>query len=361
MSSLLDVIDAFGRGEMVIVTDDDDRENEADLFVSAALCTPEHMAFMIRHTSGIVCAPMEAKAAHRLGLPPMVSINNAPLSTAFTVSVDRRDGLTTGISAVERAHTIRGLADESLTGDDFVRPGHIFPLISREGGVLMRSGHTEACVDLCRFAGLPSVGVLAELMNDDGTVMRGEAVKHFAKTHKLPITTIADMISFRLERETLVKRMATFPVETPFGILMGHAYTTPFDAQPHFAFVWGSIGDGEEIVTCLHRAHPVFDLFHSGAMIERLMDRFQKDKRGILIYLREGTTGVPLNTDFLSNPALPKDHKSVTQRWRDIGIGAHILKDLGVHSIVHVTHAQRAYVGLSGFGLTITGTEFLSS
>jgi len=164
---------AFARGEIVVVTDDDDRENEGDLFLAAAMCSPEKMAFIIRHTSGIVCAPLSVDEAKRLHLDPMVALNDAPLGTAFTVSVDLRHGLTTGISAEERTNTVRALANPNSGAADFVRPGHVFPLVGREGGVLMRSGHTEACIDLCRLAGLPTIGVLAELMNDDGTVMRG--------------------------------------------------------------------------------------------------------------------------------------------------------------------------------------------
>src|ERR1700753_1766166 len=179
------VIDAFKRGEIVVVTDDDDRENEGDLFVAASLCTTEKMAFIIRHTSGIVCAPVAAEEARRLHLDPMVALNDAPLGTAFTVSVDVRHGLTTGISAEERTNTVRALANGNSGAADFVRPGHVFPLVAREGGVLMRSGHTEACVDLCRLAGLPPVGVLAELMNDDGTVMRGPQVTAFAEKHHI--------------------------------------------------------------------------------------------------------------------------------------------------------------------------------
>src|SRR6266851_4552987 len=176
---------AFAKGEIVVVTDDDDRENEGDLFVAASLCTPEKMAFIIRHTSGIVCAPLSAEEAKRLHLDPMVAANDAPLGTAFTVSVDVRHGLTTGISAEERTNTVRALANGNVGAGDFVRPGHVFPLIAKEGGVLMRSGHTEACVDLCRLAGLPPVGVLSEMMKDDGTVMRGPDVAAFAQKYKL--------------------------------------------------------------------------------------------------------------------------------------------------------------------------------
>src|SRR5262245_14821377 len=198
---------AFGRGEIVVVVDDDDRENEGDLFVAASLCTPEKMAFIIRHTSGIVCTPLASADAKRLHLDPMVALNDAPLGTAFTVSVDVRHGLTTGISAEERCNTVRALANGNSGASDFVRPGHVFPLVAKEGGVLMRSGHTEACIDLCALAGQPMVGVLAELMNDDGTVMRGEAVVAFAERHRLKRISIADLIAYRQVRDKLVKRI----------------------------------------------------------------------------------------------------------------------------------------------------------
>src|SRR5438093_1101427 len=197
---------AFAKGEIVIVTDDNDRENEGDLFIAASLCTPEKMAFIIRHTSGIVCAPLSAQEAKRLRLDPMVALNDAPLGTAFTVSVDVRHGLTTGISAEERTHTVRALANHNSGPSDFVRPGHVFPLIAKEGGVLMRSGHTEACIDLCRLAGVPPVGVLSELMNDDGSVTRGPQLAVFAEQHGLKTISVADLIAYRQARDKLMAR-----------------------------------------------------------------------------------------------------------------------------------------------------------
>src|SRR5579871_584510 len=214
-----EVAAAFARGEIVVVADDDDRENEGDLFVAASMCTPEKMAFIIRYTSGIVCAPVSAEEARRLHLDPMVALNDAPLGTAFTVSVDVRHGLTTGISAEERSNTVRALANPNSGASDFVRPGHVFPLVAREGGVLMRSGHTEACVDLCRLAGLRPVGVLAELMNDDGTVMRGADVERFAAAHGLKYVTIADLIAYRQAQEKLVERVSEFTLPTEIGVL----------------------------------------------------------------------------------------------------------------------------------------------
>src|SRR6202166_4533970 len=224
MSDLNDVrgrveaaVAAFARGEIVVVSDDNDRENEGDLFVAASLCTPEKMAFIIRNTSGIVCTPLAPEEAKRLHLDPMVALNDAPLGTAFTVSVDVRHGLTTGISAEERSNTVRALANGNNGAADFVRPGHVFPLLAKEGGVLMRSGHTEACVDLCRLARLPAVGVLGELMNDDGTVMRGPQVATFAEQHRLQRISIADLIAYRQVRDKLIERVAEFPVGSEVG------------------------------------------------------------------------------------------------------------------------------------------------
>src|SRR3954453_23827826 len=225
--SITEALEAFARGEIVVVTDDDDRENEGDLVVAASLCTPEKMAFIIRNTCGIVCAPLTSSEARRLRLDPMVASNDAPLGTAFTVTVDVKHGLTTGISAEQRTNTVRALANNNMGATDFVRPGHVFPLIAKEGGVLMRSGHTEAAIDLCKLAGLPPVGVICELANDDGTVMKGEQIAAFAAQHGLQRISVADLIAHRQSREKLVERLGTFPVRTEFGELTGYAYATP--------------------------------------------------------------------------------------------------------------------------------------
>src|SRR5262244_3238446 len=283
---------AFAAGGIVVVTDDDDRENEGDLFVAASLGTPEKMAFIIRHTSGIVCTPLSSEEAKRLHLDPMVAANDAPLGTAFTVSVDVRHGLTTGISAEERTHTVRALANHNSGPADFVRPGHVFPLVAKEGGVLMRSGHTEACVDLCRLAGLPPVGVLAELMNDDGTVMRGPQIAAFAERHKLARVTIADLIAYRQARERLVERVGEFPVESEIGTLAGYAYLTHFDPFYHVAFVYGDISDGRAVPTRLHRANLILDVFGGAKAVRWTLERFKAEGRGVLVMLRDGAAGV---------------------------------------------------------------------
>src|SRR5438067_1388432 len=268
---------AFAHGELLIVADDDDRENEGDLFVAASLCTPEKMAFIIRNTSGIVCAPLTGQEAKRLHLDPMVAANDAPLGTAFTVSVDFRHGLTTGISAEERTNTVRALANANVGPSDFVRPGHVFPLIAKEGGVLMRSGHTEACVDLCRLAGLPAVGVLSELMNDDGAVMRGSQVAAFAERYHLQTISVADLIAYRQSRDKLIERVAEFEVASEIGPLKGYAYVTPFDEVHHMAFVYGRIGAGRNVLARLHRGDVIGDVIGGAKPIHAALQRFKRE------------------------------------------------------------------------------------
>jgi 3,4-dihydroxy 2-butanone 4-phosphate synthase/GTP cyclohydrolase II len=349
-----EAIAAFARGEMVVVADDDDRENEGDLFVAASLCTPEKMAFIIRHTSGIVCAPLSAEDAKRLHLDPMVAANDAPLGTAFTVSVDCRHGLTTGISAEERTNTVRALANGNNGAADFVRPGHVFPLVSKQGGVLMRSGHTEACVDLCRLAGLPTVGVLAELMNDDGTVMRGKQVAEFAAKHGLKAVSIAELIAYRQRRDKLVERIAEFPVASDIGSLHGFAYVTPFDQVRHMAFILGDIGDGKSVLTRLHRGHVIGDVFGGAKVLRAAMAKIKEEGRGVIVYLQDGAAGVPSS----SIPSAEDTSEAArTKQWREVGLGAQILKDLGISSIRLLVSANRTYIGVTGFGIEIESTE----
>ncbi|MGO8799017.1 MAG: 3,4-dihydroxy-2-butanone-4-phosphate synthase [Roseiarcus sp.] len=346
-------IEAFSRGEIVVVTDDDDRENEGDLITVASLCTTEKMAFIIRNGCGIVCAPLTGRDAQRLNLAPMVAMNDAPLGTAFTVSVDVRHGLTTGISAEQRANTVRALANGNMGAGDFVRPGHVFPLIAKEGGVLMRSGHTEAAVDLCKLAAMPPVAVICELANDDGTVMVGPQIEAFAARHSLRRISVADLIAYRQSREKLVERVAAFPVKTPIGELAGFAYRTPFDSVLHFAFVHGHVGDGRDVPARLHRANILGDIF-GGGIIPRTLQRFKDEGRGVLVYLRDGSAGVPAN---LAGAEPAGSEGARASQWREIGLGAQILRDLDVTSIRLRTDNPRKYVGLSGFGIEITAVE----
>jgi 3,4-dihydroxy 2-butanone 4-phosphate synthase / GTP cyclohydrolase II len=313
------------------------------------------MAFIIRNTSGIVCAPLGAEQARRLHLDPMVAENDAPLGTAFTVTVDVRHGLSTGISAEERCNTVRALANNNSGASDFVRPGHVFPLVAREGGVLMRSGHTEACVDLCRLASLPPVGVLSELTNDDGTVMRGPQVVAFARKHKFTQVSIAELIAYRQNRDKLVERVGEFPLSSEIGTLNGYAYVTPFDRVHHMAFVYGDLGDGKNVPARLHRADVIGDVFGGAKSIRAALARFKAEGRGVIVYLRDGTAGVPV-------AEIPHDGGSETdaarsRQWREVGLGAQILKDLGITSIRLLASTKRTYVGLGGFGIEIVATE----
>ncbi len=353
--SVQQAIEAISNGEIVVVTDDDDREGEGDLIIAATLCTPEKMAFIVRHTSGIVCAPITQDEARRLRLDPMVSHNDSNHTTAFTVSIDYKPGMTTGISADERTATCRALANPNAGANDFARPGHIFPLVARDGGVLMRSGHTEAAVDLCRLAGLPPVGVICELVNDDGTVTKGQQVVDFARKHGLKHVTIADMIAYRQAREKLVERVSTFSVDSPIGPLTAHAYKTPFDPVHHLAFVYGQIGDGANVLTRIHKPNIAKDILQASPAIAKSLERFKAEGSGVLVYLRDGAAGVPVQ---------PLDGESSddlrTRRWREVGVGAQILRDLGVSSIRNLSASNRAYPGLAGFGIEILGTESLA-
>ncbi|WP_029350514.1 3,4-dihydroxy-2-butanone-4-phosphate synthase [Bosea sp. 117] len=356
MQSRVDAaIQAFARGEMLVVTDDDDRENEGDLIVAAVHATPEKLAFIVRHTSGIVCTPITPEHARKLRLSPMVSDNDAPHSTAFTISVDYRHGTTTGISAEDRTATVRGLANPNSGPADFVRPGHIFPLIAREGGVLMRSGHTEAAVDLCKLAGVEPVGVICELVNDDGTVMRGPKVADFAAAHGLTRISVADLIAYRQAREKLVSRSAEFTAPTIVGEMQGISYVTPFEPVNHLALVHGRIGDGRNVLVRLHRADPIGDVFTGGKAIRASLERIKAEGRGVLVYLRDGTAGVPVTS--VGHEGKGDSERMRDEQWREVGLGAQILKDLGISSIRLLASRTRTYVGLAGFGIEITETE----
>ena len=352
--SIREAIDAFARGEIVVVTDDDDRENEGDLIIAAVHATPEKMAFIVRHTCGIVCAPVTGEIARRLHLAPMVADSDAIHGTAFTISVDYRHGTTTGISADDRTATIRGLANGNSGRADFVRPGHIFPLIAKDGGVLMRSGHTEAAIDLCRFAAIEPVAAICELVNDDGTVMRGPQITAFAKKHALKRISVADLIAYRQAREKLVTRVAEFKIETDIGEFMGFAYVTPFDKVHHYAFVYGEIGDGQNVPTRLHRGNVIEDVFGGAKAIHTALSRFKREGRGVLVYLRDGTSGVPTTAIAEDSTASEMER---SRQWKDIGLGAQILRDLGITSIRLYATRSRSYVGLAGFGIEIASTE----
>lgn len=356
-----DVIEAIAAGDVVVVVDDDDRENEGDLIMAASKATPEKVAFMIRHTSGILCAPLLEERAKQLHLDPMVARNDAPMATAFTVSVDVRHGLTTGISAEERANTVQALANSNAGPRDFVRPGHIFPLVARQGGVLVRSGHTEAGVDLATLAGLPPVGLLAEIVNDDGTVKRMPQLVEFAREHKLLMTSIADLIAYRQRREHLVERVREFTVKTSIGPARAFAYKTKFEDAEHLALVFGRIDANKPVGVRIHRERLIEDVFgpqgdHASSLVDAALKRIEALGAGVLIYLRSGFIGVPLDT--LDKPGANKESLRRAE-WLEVGVGAQILRDLGAGRIRIIAGREVDYVGVTGFGLTLEGTELL--
>ncbi|MEP3280180.1 MAG: 3,4-dihydroxy-2-butanone-4-phosphate synthase [Stappiaceae bacterium] len=372
LSRVANAIRAFENGEIIVVTDDDDRENEGDLIVAATHATAEKIAFIIRHTSGIVCTPMTTETAKRLHLEPMVANNDAPLSTAFTVSIDYRHGTTTGISAEERCNTIRALTNSNVAAQDFVRPGHVFPLIARDGGVLMRSGHTEAAVDLCRLAGLPEIGVLSELVNDDGTVKRGSQVTDFAQEHALQSVSVAELIAWRQRNESLVEQIDEFEIDTVAGRATAISFRTPYDPMDHLAVIFGDIRDGHAIPVRLHLESVVDDVFGGAPLLNKLITQMGSGSRGIIVYLRDGSVGVTAHSlrpradlqseDVDLQVAENEAHYSAQDReeeWREIGLGAQILKQLGVSSIRLLSTKERHYVGLDGFGIEIESTELI--
>lgn len=351
--TIASIINAFAQGAVVVVTDDEDREGEGDLVVAASLCTPEKMAFIIRHTSGIVCAPITSEDARRLRLDPMVAHNDSAHATAFTVSIDYKPGMTTGISADERAACCRALANPNAGAADFARPGHVFPLIAKEGGVLLRAGHTEAAVDLCRLAGLPPVGVISELVNDDGTVMKGPQVTAFAKAHGLPHLTIDGLIAYRQAREKLIERVSQFQASSYIGPLQAYGYRSPFDEVVHLALIHGDISSGEDILVRFHRPNLVQDLLQPSVRVHAALEKIRAEGRGILIILRDGVAGVPI-ANFDDGDKSSEDSRR--KQWREVGVGAQILRDLGVVSIRNLTSsASTTYMGLSGFGIELLG------
>lgn len=367
LNSIAEAIAAIVSGECIVVVDDTDRENEGDLIMAASKATPERIGFMVRHTSGLLCVPMLPERAARLNLAPMVANNLDPMRTAFTVSVDYKLGMTTGISAEERAATARALANDNCDADDFLRPGHMFPLIARPGGVLTRSGHTEAATDLASLAGLGGVGVLAEIVNDDGSLKRLPQLIEFAKEHKLKIITIEDLIQYRIRTEHFVECVASRRVTLGGTPAMLHVYRTPFDSMQHVVAVFGEIGDGVGIPCRIHREQPILDLLtrasHTRSWLDVALDQFRVGGRGVLIMLRNPLAEDPAREEEAGSegeePGDGERHGSAkrrTQRWREVGLGAQILRHLGVRSIELLATREQHYVGLGGFGIEIART-----
>ncbi len=364
LNSVEEILQDLKAGRMVVIMDDEDRENEGDLIMAAELATPEAVAFMIRHASGIICVPMEENRLLRLDLPQMVANNSEAHRTAFTVSVDLVAGTTTGVSSQDRAATIRALADPSAKPGDFARPGHIFPLRSCPGGVLVRTGHTEAAVDLCRLAGLAAAGVICEVMNDDGTMARRTELQAFAARHGLKIGTIADLIRYRLRNERSVERVSEQPVHTELGEFRLYSYQDRVSHEAHLALVKGSLAGGEPPLVRVHVADPLRDLLGIRAdplawTLRAAMERVASAGSGVIVLLRErqspeelleSVRGLSLPADADAGAARPA--RRAGEVLKTFGIGAQILKDLGVRRM-RVLSAPKQIHGIAAFGLEI--------
>ncbi|MFO1071416.1 MAG: 3,4-dihydroxy-2-butanone-4-phosphate synthase [Geminicoccaceae bacterium] len=363
LNSITEAIAAIANGECVVVVDDTDRENEGDLIMAAGKATPERIGFMVRHTSGLLCVPMSQERAARLNLAPMVANNLDPMRTAFTVSVDYKVGMTTGISAEERAATARALANDNCDASDFLRPGHMFPLIARQGGVLTRSGHTEAATDLTALAGLGEAGVLAEIVNDDGSLKRLPQLIEFAKAHALKIVTIEDLIQYRVRTEQFVECVSSRRASMGGTPVTLQVYQTPFDPMQHVVAVFGDLGDGAAVPCRIHREQPIADLCaragQARSWVEVALTQFREHGRGVLILLRNPLAEDSVWEEASETLADGEEHASARrrkQRWREVGIGAQILRHLGVRSIELIAAREHHYVGLGGFGIEIART-----
>ncbi|GAA2019938.1 3,4-dihydroxy 2-butanone 4-phosphate synthase/GTP cyclohydrolase II [Nakamurella flavida] len=355
-------------GRVIIVVDDENRENEGDFIFAAEQVSTEAVAFVIRYSSGVVCVPLPGEICDRLGLPPMHAVNEDRKGTAYTVSVDATDVPDTGISAADRAFTIRQLAAPDATVASFTRPGHVFPLRARDGGVLVRPGHTEAAVDLARLAGLTPVAGIAEVVNDDGSMARLPDLARFAREHGLALVSIADLIAHIRASDVQVRRLASARLPLPQGPFQAVGYASTVDEREFVALVTGEIGDGEDVLVRVHAECVLGDVFRSGRctcgdQLRSAMTAIEQEGRGVLLYIRGAASD---HTDLLNHLTNleradhGQDHDAPpTQDPKLYGLGAQVLVDLGVRSMRLLTNRPVARVGIQGYGLTITGTQTL--
>ena len=367
MTLVPEAIEIFRRGEMMIIVDDEDRENEGDLVVAAEKVTPEAINFMAKHGRGLVCLALTEARCKELDLPLMVDEERmAPFGTAFTVSIEARGKVTTGISAADRAATVRVAMDAKTRPQDLVRPGHIFPVRARPGGVLKRAGHTEASTDLAMLAGLKAGAVICEIMNDDGTMARLPDLLAFAEEHDLKILTVTDLISYRMRNETLVERVAAPKIPTPYGELVAHAYRADVTGEEHVAFVLGEMDPEDPVLVRVHSQDLTSDLFGShlsdgGSQLHQALERIQQEGRGVLLYLLQEGRGIGLLNKLRALELREKGRDTVEANEdlgfrpdeRNYGIGCQILRDLGVGKMRLMTNNPGKYIALDGYGLEI--------
>ncbi|TAJ99525.1 3,4-dihydroxy-2-butanone-4-phosphate synthase [bacterium] len=365
IATIEEAIEDIRQGRMVVLMDDKNRENEGDLCMAAEKVTPEAINFMARYGRGLICLPLTEERVKQLGLPMMVSENTSPFGTAFTVSIDAAEGISTGISAADRAHTIQlAIADDAVP-EDLVTPGHVFPLRAKKGGVLVRAGQTEGSVDLARLAGLEPAGVICEVMNDDGSMARLPDIEKFAAQHRLKVVTIADLIQYRIRNDCLVYKVASAHLPTRFGgEFQTVVYNTHVDQSEHLALIKGEISPQEETLVRVHSKYVPGDVFgfeflNTGAVIKHSMEMIAQEGKGVILYLQ--TEGKELRPARMTYPRVDGKRKRdmnpsfVYQAdFREYGIGAQILRDLGVRKMRLLTNNRRNLVGLSGYGLEIT-------